>query len=103
MPIKIVIRRYGDEELYCPEFWCDQCGKQIVGEPGNCEYPEFALSGDVPPSVDQLFYTHKDCSTPFRTTRGADRLRWHVGGLPMFLQELANNLREAGPSESLKG
>jgi hypothetical protein len=89
MPIKMVIRRIKGEDVYCPEFWCDHCGKRIA-RAGNYEYPTF--SGAVGTSVDRVFYTHKGCSTNFRAARGGQR-KFMWDELKVMPRQLANNLK----------
>jgi hypothetical protein len=63
--------------------------ERIVGE-GNYEYPQFA--GKPGSSVDEVFFTHKKCSMPFRAARGGQGgFMW--GDLKDLPTELSNNLK----------
>jgi ribosomal protein L24E len=89
MPLRMVLETgaKGEQDLYCPQLFCDYCGEQIEAQ-GNGLYQV----RDGEPVTGEIFFTHKHCNHAFEHfNRPAEGARWYwVDARDLPLQLAAN-------------
>lgn len=78
----------GEEDLFCPQVFCDLCGERIEAS-GNVLY----MSGRKGPLTGEMFHTHKRCNRTFENRNPPpEGARWYFLELCHLPIQLAANL-----------
>lgn len=89
MPINVVL----EDNLYCPQVFCDHCGQRIGGaSAGNYEWE---VDEQWQLVSGQLCFTHKQCCRDFENAHGG-RSRWMCFELAELPKYLARNIELEG-------
>ncbi len=99
--IKVELHKVANEDLFCPHFYCDACGKRIdLNTDGN--YCGYYADGDT--LVQPVYVAHKgNCTRALDSVcavNGKLAMSWELKDLPNRLQINGDKFLETNVQES---